>query len=176
VTEYRTILADPPWNETGGGRIKRGADRHYPLLSRTEILSVVMGSGMFTPADSAHMYLWVTNNHLPDGLWLMDALGFEYKTAITWAKSRPGIGRYFRGKTEHMLFGVRGRGMEVRTGNNGLSTLITEPFVGKRVHSRKPDSAYQLIELRSKGPHVEFFARQRRAGWDAWGNELLEAA
>jgi N6-adenosine-specific RNA methylase IME4 len=176
VTLYATTLLDPPWLESGSGRIKRGADRHYPLLSRPEILSTVTRSGMFTPAKNAHMYLWVTNNHLPDGLWLMDALGFEYKTCITWAKSRPGLGRYFRGKTEHLLFGVRGRGMEVRTDDNGITTLITEPFTGKRVHSRKPDEAYRVIERRSQGPFVELFARQRRAGWDAWGNELEVAA
>lgn len=166
MTLYSCILADPPWHESGGGRIKRGADRHYPLLKTPDILRVILDSGVFRPADNAHLYLWTTNNHLRDGLWLVEQLGFRYVTMLTWAKDRIGLGQYFRGQTEPLLFGVKGKlPALVRT----QSTLICEP---KRRHSQKPEAAYRAIEAVSPGPRLEMFARAHRAGWDAWGNEV----
>lgn len=108
-SEYRTILMDPPWNERGCGRIKRGADRHYPLLKPPEILAAILGSGVWRLAADCHLYCWVTNNHVPSGIWLVEALGFRYITLLTWAKDRFGLGQYFRGQTEQLIFAVRGR-------------------------------------------------------------------
>jgi len=167
VTLYRTILADPPWLERGGGRIKRGADRHYPLLKTREMARVILDSGAFTPdPEGCHLYLWATNNHLPDALAVMDQLGFRYITMLTWAKDRYGLGQYFRGQTEPLLFGVKGRlPALVRT----ESTLI-EARRGR--HSAKPEDSYRKIEAVSPSPRLEMFARQARPGWDAWGNEV----
>ena len=177
--QYKTLLIDPPWPESGGGRIKRGADRHYPLLPVKEIKPVILASGVFTPAEDSHLYLWATNNYLDDAIRLVDDLGFRYVTCITWAKGRFGPGQYFRGQTEQLLFGVRGAGLELRrnwTEKKNLSTLISATHQyderGKRIHSAKPVEAYRLIEAASPTPRVEMFARRRRKGWTPWGNEL----
>ncbi len=104
--KYKTIYADPPWLEQGGGaKYKRGADRHYPLMKTANIARLPVAE---LAEDNAHLYLWVTNNFLRDGFEVMEAWGFKYKTTITWAKDRFGLGQYFRGQTEHCLFGVRG--------------------------------------------------------------------
>jgi N6-adenosine-specific RNA methylase IME4 len=163
---YWTILMDPPWEEKGGGRIRRGADRHYPLLSTPEIIATVLRCEMFRPAKEAHLYVWTTNNFLPNALLVVQALGFAYKTLITWTKDRFGLGRYFRGQTEHMVFAVRGY-LPPKVRNR--STWIHAP---RLVHSRKPGKTYEHIEAVSPGPYLELFARSRRPGWDAWGNEL----
>ena len=103
--KYCTIYADPPWMERGGGRIKRGADRHYPLMKTVDICRLPVWR---ISEDNCHLYLWATNNFLPDGLKVMDAWGFRYVTMITWMKSWISLGQYFRGMTEHCLFGVKG--------------------------------------------------------------------
>ena len=172
---YRTILIDPPWPESGGGRIKRGADRHYPLIPVRDMARTILTARFspevdaWQPAHDAHLYLWATNNYLPDAFDLIRALGFEYKTLITWAKDRSGLGQYFRGQTEHALFAVRGSGYAVRTERKNLSTLITAP---RGRHSAKPNEAHELIEARSLGPRLEMFAREPREGWESWGNEV----
>ena len=169
---YKTVLLDPPWNERGGGKCKRGADRHYPLMKRSEILSTVVTNCLWpTLASNVHMYLWVTNNFLPDGLWLMDALGFKYKTNVAWAKTgKIGLGQYFRGQHELMLFGTKGlRPTEPRTERKDIGSVIRAK---RGRHSQKPEESYELIEARSEGPYLEFFARSYRAGWAVTGNEL----
>lgn len=167
-TEYRTILADAPWNERGGGKIKRGADRHYPLMKKAEIIRTMMEAPCWRPCGSCHLYLWVTNNHLRDGLCVMAALKFRYITNVVWVKDRIGLGQYFRGRHELLLFGVKGRAMMPDTADMWPS-VIEE---ARREHSRKPEQAYRLIEATSPGPRLEMFARHQRDGWDSWGNEI----
>lgn len=170
---HRTILMDPPWYETGGGKIKRGADRHYPLIKTPDMPAVILGSGVWAPDDDCHLYMWATANHLPDALWLIGALGFKYKTNVVWTKEgRPGLGQYFRIQHEHLLFAVRGSGYAVKTEDRTLRSVIHAPR-GK--HSQKPEAAYQLIEARSHGPYLEMFARTERPGWEAWGNEVKKS-
>jgi N6-adenosine-specific RNA methylase IME4 len=164
---YRTILIDPPWQETGGGRIKRGADRHYRLLSTPEIIATILRCELFRPAPSAHLYLWVTNNFLPDGLLVVQSLGFRYKTLLTWAKDRFGLGQYFRGQTEHLIFATNGPYLPAKTRNQ--TTLIS---ARRGRHSTKPEAAYELIEAVSPAPYLELFARTPRPGWDCWGEEV----
>lgn len=171
---YATILMDPPWPESGGGKIKRGADRHYPLVPCAQMLGVITLSGVWFPADDSHLYMWVTNNYLPAGLRLMGDLDFRYVTNIAWVKDRSGLGQYFRGQHELLLFGVRGDGIGLRTERRDLSTVLDESgFVeaprGK--HSAKPTCFHELIEARSPGPYLEMFARSGREGWSSWGNE-----
>lgn len=168
MTKYKTVLCDPPWNERGGGKIKRGADKHYPLLKEAQIRDMVDHWLTDALEDDAHMYLWTTNTFLPAGIKLMGDVGFRYVTNIVWVKDRIGIGRYFRGMHELCLFGVRGSGWSVRTPPNNVASVVR---ASKRQHSRKPNSFYDLIENRSYGPYLELFARERRPGWDVLGND-----
>lgn len=170
---YRCIAADPPWDESGGGKIKRGADRHYPLMKTPAIIDLMAGVLATThrPEQSGcHMHLWVTNNFVEDGLRVLNALGFRFVTMRTWAKNRIGLGQYARGQTESYLFGVMGKLPPLNRGK--VSTLIGGGIVPRGKHSAKPDVAYQEIELMSPGPYLEMFARKPRDGWDVWGNEV----
>lgn len=177
---FRTVLADPPWLERGAGKVKRGADRHYPLLPTHDIPRVMQSAPQWHDvADGAHLYLWVTNNFLPDGLWVMSMLGFRYVTNLAWVKDRAGLGQYFRGKHELLLFGVRGSGFDVRTERRDLDTVIDDPTLygaPRGEHSAKPHLFHELIEQRSHGPYLEMFARTNRVGWSAWGNQAPEPA
>ena len=165
---YATIYADPPWLETGagvkGGR--RGADRHYALMKTAEIMALPV-TNLAEP--NAHLYLWATNRFLPDALKVMQAWGFGYRTTITWLKDRFGLGQYFRGMTEHCLFGVRGV-IPYRTRPDGLRAQGVTGFRAPRTqHSAKPEEMRQMIELVSPGPYIELFARLSMPRWDAWG-------
>lgn len=170
--KYKTIYADPPWWEVGGGRICRGAQKHYPLMKTDEICALPVREWT---EDNAHLYLWVTNNHLRDGFKVIEAWGFRYVTMITWAKDRFGIGQYFRGQTEHCMFAVRGvlpykvadvDGVQKRQQG---TTLVVAP---RGEHSSKPAAMRGMIEKVSYGPFLEMFARDRVFGWDAWGNQV----
>ena len=169
--KYEIIYADPPWMEQGGGRIKRGADRHYPLMKTIDIMNLNVKS---ISCDNAHLYLWVTNNKLPDGLKVMEAWGFNYKTVITWTKDRFGLGQYFRGNTEHCLFGVRG--MLPYKVEDGKRQQGVTGFEAKRTeHSAKPSEMIRMIEKvsdREGFNKIELFARNRKDGWDCWGLEI----
>ena len=169
MVKYKTLYADAPWPEYGGGKIKRGADRHYPLMSIKEIV----GMAPFVKSlsdDNSHLYLWVTNNHLSNGLLVMKEWGFRYVTTITWVKDRIGLGQYFRGMTEHCLFGVKGKvPYKIIDGKRQQGkTVIMAP---KTDHSSKPIEMYTMIERVSYPPYIELFARNGRVDWDSWGNE-----
>jgi N6-adenosine-specific RNA methylase IME4 len=198
---WRCALLDPPWPEVGAGEIKRGADRWYPVVGTPgnvvrPMRRVILGSGLWTPDDDAHAWMWSTDNYLPDALGLIDALGFRFVRTFPWVKTsgadaledlteedlRIGIGQYARGAHELLLLAVRGQGQspDVWTGDRGVRSVIVAPHVldarGKRVHSAKPPQSYELIERVSKGPRIEFFARSGREGWRAWGNQAPGAA
>lgn len=127
-------------------------------------------------ADPAHLYLWVPNALLPDGLKVMAAWGFQYKSNIVWRKIRKdggsdgrGVGFYFRNVTEVVLFGVRGKNARtLKAGRRQVNYLETR----KREHSRKPDEIYEIIEACSFAPRIELFARGPRKGWAVWGNQV----
>lgn len=170
---YACILMDPPWAERGG--CGRGAEDHYPVMSRHEIAAVVTGAPCWRPAPDAHLWCWTTMSSLPDALWLVDALGFRYVTHAVWHKDEIGLGQYLRGQHELLLLAVRGSGAAVRTDARNISSVIKAPVPrerGRRIHSRKPDAAYAMVEARSIGPRLEMFARTTREGWTAWGNEV----
>lgn len=171
MTAYRTILADPPWQERGAGKIKRGADRHYDLLSTDEIIDEMESASVFNPDPTGcHLYLWVTNNYLPDGIRVMEELGFRYITNIVWVKrGNIGLGQYFRGAHELLLFGVYRDEGPLDTRRNDIPTVMKAE---KGEHSQKPREQYEFIERASPEPRLEMFARERLEGWDAWGAEL----
>ena len=168
---YRTVYADPPWHEQGSGKVKRGADRHYPLMKTREI--VALGPALnehIDPIRGSHLHLWVTNNHLQCGLAVLQAWGFRFINLRTWAKDKFGLGQYARGQTEHILFGVRGPTCLLRP-TPPVTTLIGGGIVERTTHSSKPAIARAEIERMSPGPYLELFARGQHPGWDTWGNE-----
>lgn len=174
---YGTTSIDPPWMERGGGKIKRGADRHYQLVPTKQLPRLIMESGAWRPALNSHLWMWATKNFLPDALWLIEQLGFEYKTSVVWVKMRDGalqigLGQYTRGAHELLLLGTRGDAM-VPKPEDRLPDVI---FAPRTKHSVKPQEAYGLIERVSPAQRLEMFARQPRPGWDVWGNEVRHAA
>ena len=179
---YATLYADPPWPERGGGKIKRGADRHYALMPVKDILALPFGAWA---AHDAHLYCWVTNNFLEAGLASVKAWGFRYVTMVTWVKDRQGLGQYYRGSTEHCLFAVRGhlpyrhvRETEKRA--QGQTVIYERPVLpaafesDRQAHSVKPEQMRKFIERVSWGPYLDLFARRASLGWDVWGNEAPE--
>jgi N6-adenosine-specific RNA methylase IME4 len=173
VVKYKTIMADPPWYQAGGGKSKRGADRHYPLMKEQDIKKTMESVLHGKVDDNAHLYLWVANNHLPEALRVIDHLGFRYITNIVWAKTHFGLGRYFRGQHELCLFATKGRGFSVRKDVNNISSLVGKSLIKPTRHSSKPKQIYELVENRSEGPYLELFARSKQPGWDCWGNEII---
>jgi len=121
--------------------------------------------------DNCHLYLWVTNNFLKAGLQVMEAWGFRYITTITWNKDKIGLGQYFRGLTEHCLFGVKGN-LPYKIINDKRQQGVTGFYAPKSKHSEKPQEMRDMIEKVSYEPFIELFARQKFDGWDAWGNEI----
>lgn len=165
MRKYKTILADPPWLERGAGKCKRGADRHYNLMHTKDIISLFKSKIIPLTDDDCHFYLWVTNNFLEDGLRLMNECGFRYITNIVWVKDKKGLGQYFRGEHELLLFGVKGN---FYSGSNKEGTVIR---ANRSRHSQKPRKTYSKIENVSQPPRIEVFARERLEGWDVWGDE-----
>ena len=169
--KYDIIYVDPPWEETGGGKIKRGADKHYKVLKTQDILKLPVNS--ISKLD-CHLYLWVTNSFVPDGLRCIEEWGFRYLTAITWVKNSIGLGQYFRGKTEHCLFAVRGM-IPYKIVNGKRQQEPTCFYAKKRKHSEKPEEMRKIIEKVSdrKGfDKIELFARNSHESWHSWGNEI----
>ena len=168
--KFSTILADPPWNERGGGKIKRGADKHYPLMKTKDIIAMKDYVKSISE-DNCHLYLWVTNNFLQDGLKVMDAWGFRYVTMITWQKDRIGLGQYFRGNTESCLFGVKGK-LPYKTIDGKRQQGVTGFNAPRTKHSKKPEEMRSMIECVSYAPYVELFARDEFEGWAVVGNQV----
>ena len=170
---FGTIVADPPWkSQAGGGRYKRGADRHYPLMATRDIAALHIPA-----AADACLFLWSTWNDVPNALLVMQAWGFRYTTGTPWIKltvdgrgPSMGLGQYLRGCSEPLLLGIRGD-IE-RLGGAAPLGLLTDPIFAPRLqHSRKPDDVYGLAAF-FPGPYLELFARRPRDGWSVWGNEV----
>jgi len=165
---YRCVMADPPWQERGTGKIKRGADRHYSLLDENSIV-YVMREPMEEVGPDAHLWLWATNNHLPEAFRVMSALGFRYVTNLVWVKDKFGLGQYLRGQHELCLLGVRGACQYPEVRN--VPSVVMAP---RTKHSRKPNEAYRAIERVSPGPRLSLFEREIRDGWTVWGDQALD--
>jgi len=175
---FKTILADPPWrfqNSTGKIAPEHRRLTRYGTMSLPEICELPVGD---VAAETAHLYLWVPNALLAEGLEVMKAWGFTYKSNIVWHKVRKdggsdgrGVGFYFRNVTELILFGVRGKNARtLAPGRSQVNFLATR----KREHSRKPDEIFPIIESCSPGPYLELFARGERPKWAVWGNQADE--
>ncbi len=173
--KFGAILADPPWqfqNRTGKIAPEHRRLSRYATMTLADVKALRIES---LSAETAHLYLWVPNALLPEGIEVMRAWGFDYKSNLVWHKIRKdggpdgrGVGFYFRNTTELLLFGVRGKNARtLAPGRRQVNIIKTR----KREHSRKPDEAYDLIEACSWGPYLELFARGARAGWTAWGDQ-----
>lgn len=160
--EFTTIVIDPPWDWGDEGDVDQlgRARPTYATMSLSQLAALHIPA-----ADNSHIYLWITNRSLPKGFTLLDAWGFRYVTCLTWVKPHYGMGNYFRGQTEHLLFGVRGSLPLMR---RDVGTVIHAPR-GNDTHSSKPVEAYNLIETCSPGPYLDMFSRQERRGWFTWG-------
>lgn len=176
--KFGTILADPPWqfqNRTGKVAPEHKRLQRYGTLGLEQIRSLPVASGA---ADVCHLYLWVPNALLAEGLQVMQQWGFQYKSNLVWHKVRKdggsdgrGVGFYFRNVTELMLFGIRGKNARtLPPGRRQVNYLCSR----KREHSRKPDEQYELIESCSPGPFLELFARGDRENWLCWGKQADE--
>jgi len=172
---FKTILADPPWrfqNSTGKVAPEHKRLSRYGTMTLDAIKDLPVSR---VAADVAHLYLWVPNALLPDGIEVLRAWGFQYKSNIVWHKVRKdggsdgrGVGFYFRNVTELLLFGIRGKNARtLAPGRRQVNLFATR----KREHSRKPDEQYDIIEACSPGPYLEMFARGVRTGWTVWGNQ-----
>jgi N6-adenosine-specific RNA methylase IME4 len=173
--KFATILADPPWqfaNKTGKVAPEHKRLARYQTLSLDDIIQLPVQE---LTKSTAHLYLWVPNALLPEGIAVMRAWGFRYKSNLVWHKVRKdggsdgrGVGFYFRNVTELILFGVKGKSARtLAPGRRQVNLLATR----KREHSRKPDEQYEIIEACSPGPFIELFARGTRKGWASWGNQ-----
>jgi len=176
---FATVLADPPWrfqNRTGKMAPEHRRLSRYGTMSVAEISALPVAE---VTALRAHLYLWVPNALVHEGLAVMAAWGFTYKSNLVWYKTRKdggpdgrGVGFYFRNVTELLLFGVRGSSARTLAPGRRQTNIIVSR---KREHSRKPDEQYDIIERCSPGPYLELFARHERGAWTAWGNEAPKA-
>ncbi len=173
--KFATIYADPPWrfqNRTGKVAPENKKLNRYETMDLEAIKAMPVSE---IAADKSHLYLWVPNALLPEGLEVMKAWGFEYKGNIVWEKVRKdgqpdgrGVGFYFRNVTELLLFGIKGDNNRTLAPARSQVNLIRTM---KREHSRKPDEIIPIIERCSPGPFLELFARGDRDGWSMWGNQ-----
>jgi N6-adenosine-specific RNA methylase IME4 len=175
---FETVLADPPWrfqNRTGKVAPEHRRLARYETMTLDDIAALPVADA----SGAAHLYLWVPNALLAEGLEVMRRWGFVYKTNLVWFKTRKdggpdgrGVGFYFRNVTELVLFGVRGSRRTLAPGRRQVNLFAEQ----KREHSRKPETLYEIVERCSPGPYLELFARHHREGWHQWGDELLPGA
>ena len=176
--KYKTIYADPPWqfqNRTGKVAPEHKRLNRYPTMKLEDIMKLPVGD---VADEKSHLYLWVPNALLPEGLQVMEAWGFEYKTNLIWEKTRKdgepdgrGVGFYFRNVTEILLFGIKGeKNRKLDPGRSQVNLIRAM----KKEHSRKPEEFIDLIEKCSNAPYLEVFARGNRDSWDMWGNQATE--
>lgn len=179
AARFACILADPPWqfaNRTGKMAPEHKRLSRYGTMDAEAICALPVAE---IAAPVAHLYLWVPNALVPEGLRVMAAWGFTYKSNIVWHKIRKdggsdgrGVGFYFRNVTELVLFGVRGKNARtLAPGRTQVNFLATR----KREHSRKPDEIFRIVEACSPGPRIELFARGVRPGWTVWGDQADES-
>jgi N6-adenosine-specific RNA methylase IME4 len=159
---WPTICADPPW-PFDDSAVRGGVDHHYEVMTVAQICAMPVHEISW---PNSHLYLWTTNSHIEPAFKVMRAWGFTYKTLITWDKEKIGTGHYFRGQTEHVLFGVRGRAPIVA---RNIPTIFRAP---RGEHSEKPDEFNRIVERASPGPFLSLFERKPRGDqWSIWGKE-----
>lgn len=187
MKKYNVIYADPPWTIKAGRQLKgykmengkqifiptsnKSRDTVYPSMKIEDIKNLNVSE---VTADDAHLYMWVTNSHLPYAFEIIKQWGFEYSTTIVWAKNRMGggLGGTFKITTEYLLFAKKGKLKSLKINDNTWYNVKRTYENGFPKHSKKPLFFYEMIEQTSPGFKLEMFAREKREGWDIWGNEL----
>lgn len=164
VKKYKTVMADPPWNINQRGKYSnRSAESHYKLMPLDLIKAMPVAD---LCEEQAHLYLWVPNGLLQEGLDVIKAWGFIFRSPIYWIKPRLGLGNYIRNASETLLFATRGKApVKFHAQPNWI-------FAPQQEHSHKPEEQFAVIKRLSHGPFLELFARRRQPGWDCWGNEI----
>lgn len=164
ANKYSTVLADPPWAVHQRGKYSnRSAESHYELMSLDRIKAMPVADLV---AENAHLYLWIPNGLLQEGLDVIKAWGFTYRSPLYWIKPRLLLGNYIRNASETCLFATRGKA-PVR-----FNAQPNWMFCPQQDHSHKPEEQFAVIERLSHPPYLELFARRRQPGWDCWGNEI----
>ena len=158
---YHCCYLDPPWDINQKG--KYGAEKHYDLMTLEQIRNLPIPQ---LTAQNSHVWLWVPNGLIPQGLELLKEWGFTYRSPFYWVKPRMGLGNYLRNASEVVLLGTRGTAPVLFRGQPNWG------FFPLQDHSHKPEEMYDIIERLSPGPYLELFARRHRPGWDSWGNEI----
>lgn len=184
--QFSGVMVDFPSPETGGGKVKRGADRHYPVIKKWQKAVEVTQqfNGWSRLGEDCHGYFWATNNYMEWALKAIEALDFRVISFLPWVKpGNAGLGQYFRGCNEHLIFCVRGSGYAVKTAAKDIRSdyLVgaprpVDPETGKRIHSAKPIRGYELVEERTTGHYLEAFARPNKPERDRWslvGDEIM---
>lgn len=166
MKKYKTIIADPPWNQKNMAKWNRrqntAGELPYPTMTIEEIKSLPVSS---FADENCHLWLWTTNQFLPDSIEIMKEWGFKYLTTITWVKPS-GVGAWFVNRTQHLIFGYKGK---LELSKRFKPTVYFDTPVR---HSEKPVQFYKLFEEVSCPNRLELFARKKRDGWDSWGNEV----
>ena len=182
MNTYRTIVADPPWPQKGGGTLRGREGWHdahgasLPMKYRTMSVDQIaaMPIAELAHPDGCHLYLWTTNGFLDHAFDVVRAWGFEYSTTLVWAKNLMGggLGGAYGISTEYCLYARRGD-LPATAKVRGTWFNWKRPYDqrGKPMHSAKPHAFYDLVSTVSPGPRLELFARRARAGWDVWGDQ-----
>ena len=189
--KYKTILADPPWKLCTGGQKSLAVHTHYPVQKKDEVIETMSNwLSQYEVADEAHLYLWTINSYsagysrgILDAVDVCNALGFRPITNIMWTKPQSNPTPYGQRAVEICLFGAKwrkGNHREVMHKGTQNPECVAQPGLTKSVdwftadrreHSRKPDSFYEYIMQRSRGPYLELYSRTSYPGWDVVGNQ-----
>lgn len=168
MRKYRTILADPPWNQKMSGkyhtRSHRNKSLNYDTMTLEEIKKLPVSD---FAEEGCHLWLWATNQFLRQAFEVMESWGFKYLSLITWVKPS-GCGNWFVSRTQHLLFGYKDK---CQFNKARYKPTVLHTNIPKK-HSEKPEEFYELIESISDDKKLELFAREKKEGWDVWGNEV----
>jgi N6-adenosine-specific RNA methylase IME4 len=160
---YPCIYADPPW-PYGNHATSGAAQKHYECMSIDALCALPIAR---LAAPDAHLHLWVTNSFLREGLQLLAAWGFDYRSTFVWVKPTIGMGNYWRVSHEFLLTSIRGNAKRFRDHN-----LRSRKEYPRGEHSAKPEEVRSMLEQASPGPYLELFGRKPAARWAVWGNEI----
>lgn len=162
--KYNVILADPPWKYDFSETTSRDIENQYPTMNLDDIKQLKAPS-----TENSVLFLWATAPKLQEALEVMQAWGFEYRTCAVWDKEVIGMGYWFRGQHELLLVGVKGQFSPPEQANRFSSVIRAR----RQGHSQKPEQVYELLEtMFPNGKRLEVFARNKREGWEVWGNEV----